>query len=226
MYLHLIPVPVFIAIASILAYFRHKNDLSKIAIFQPAATSLLILIVALSFIYPSNNRMFTIFILIGLIFSLAGDFFLINRYNDKMFLVAIGMWFFTILFYSIAIINTDGFRKLDLVVGGILLLLFAIGVLFMIPGIKKMPMRIAIILYGINFGLLICKSFSTIFSEKFLFIQSIIILCGAILIFTGDFMLATHKFKGNLSPTFISPIYFTGQLLVAISPTFFLTSSS
>ena len=71
---HLIPVPFAIAGICIYWYARQGNDLSTVAVIQPAITFLCIITALLSLRGKNPNRRLTVWICTGLALALLGDF--------------------------------------------------------------------------------------------------------------------------------------------------------
>ena len=220
MYFFLIPIP-FIIIDTIITWrARNREDYKTVAVHQPLTTILIIVVALLSFFAPAAKSGYTIWILAGLIVSLIGDFFNINMWKNKTLYAAIVVFLIAYLIYPIGITVYNGFHPQDLIVGGALLLVFFGIMAFIWKGLGG-GWKIPVIIYGLAMLFMVSRGISTFFGDVFSLTQAILLTIGTSILFIADSEYSIHRF---IKPRkmIIGPIlYPTGQLLIALSCSFF-----
>jgi uncharacterized membrane protein YhhN len=226
MYWHLIPVP--LAIIAIWLYYvaRRDNDLKRVAVVQPLGTILAIAVCALSILSPHAVIGFTAFILVGLILSLIGDFLNVDMTNERVVMVGLIIFVFAYLAYPIGVTVYNGFHAADLIVGAVQLVILIAVIAYLWPGLG--PMKVPVLIYGLVQSIMVNRAVSTFFGNTFSTTQAILLTIGTVMLFSGDILFAVGSYKKPAPPRFIvtlnlfGPIlYAGGQLLIALSPSYF-----
>ena len=220
MYYHLIPVPFCLALITLYMFARNRNDLKKTAIIQPTATFLAIIIAGLSFFSPAAERGYTTWILVGLGFCFLADIFNIDMTNDKILYAAIGVFVIAYLEYALTFIHFNGFHWQDIIVGAIFILIY-LGLMSLYwKGLGNF--KIPVLVYGLVMPFMVTRAISTLFGSSFSTLSAILATIGCIMLFLGDVEYGLHRFRKPLK-FFFGPIcYAGGQLLIALSCSYFL----
>ncbi|MBN1573098.1 MAG: lysoplasmalogenase [Deltaproteobacteria bacterium] len=223
---HLLAVP--FSLAGILLYFiaRKRNDLKRVEYIQPLTTLLIIAVAALGFASENANDLYTIFILVGLTFSLIGDCWNVDMTDMETVIYGLIVFVFAYFTYPLAFTVMDGFHREDIIVGLICLALYAGLISYCWRGLKGM--KVPGMIYGLVLFILISRAISTFFGDTFSTAQSILITAGTGMIFLGDVQFAIETFRKPPPPKLvidlkvIGPIlYAGGQLLIALSTSYF-----
>ncbi len=219
MYLHLIPVPIDLALIVIYLIARNRNDLKKTAIIQPVATLIALIITALSFFSPLSTHEYTIWILVGMGLCFLADIFNIDMTNDKILYAAIGVFILAYLEYAITFTKFNGFHWQDIIVGVVFAGIYIFLMAYYWKGLGKF--KIPILIYGLFMPFMVTRAISTFFGDTFSLASAIMVTAGTTLLFLGDVEYGIHRFRHPLKH-FIGPIcYEGGQLLIALSCSYF-----
>lgn len=193
--------------AALTIYFEY-DDRRFIYLYKPAT---LVFIIALVWFYGERQGFYRWAILGGLMFSLAGDVFLINPQNFVFGLVS---FLVAHLFYVTAFAKAGAGRFNPLapgayLIGGALFLLIAGGV----PAGLKIP----VIIYALAISTMLAAAVNFYLTKKTP--ESDFALSGAALFVLSDALLAFNKFGGEfaLAKLLILATYFTAQWLIARS---------
>ena len=220
MYYHLIPVPFYLALITLYMFARNRNDLKKTAIIQPTATFLAIIIAGLSFFSPAAERGYTIWILVGLGFCFLADIFNIDMTNDKILYAAIGVFVIAYLEYALTFIHFNGFHWQDIIVGAVFILIYLGLMRLYWKGLGNF--KIPVLVYGLVMPFMVTRAISTLFGSSFSILSAILVTIGCVMLFLGDVEYGLHRFRKPLK-FFFGPIcYAGGQLLIALSCSYFL----
>ena len=216
------------ALVGICLYFtaRKKNDLKTVEYIQPLTTLFIIAVAALGFASKNANDLYTIFILVGLTFSLIGDCWNVDMTDMDTVIYGLVVFVFAYLTYPLAFTVMDGFHNEDIIVGLICLILYIALISYCWRGLKGM--RVPGMIYGLVLFILISRAISTFFGDTFSMTQSILITAGTGMIFLGDVQFAIETFRKPPPPKpvidlrVVGPIlYAGGQLLIALSTSYF-----
>lgn len=180
-----------------------------IYIFKPLATTSIFLIALLSI--RGNFSKYTIAILIGLIFSLGGDVFLMLP--SDQFIAGLISFLFAHLFYILAF--TTG-RRIKLSLTGLPFLLYS--VLFYVilyPYLEEM--KIPVLVYVAIILIMGWQAFEQWSHSKNTF--TLLAFSGAVLFIFSDSVLALHKFREpfELARALNLSTYFIAQWMIALS---------
>jgi uncharacterized membrane protein YhhN len=199
---------------------RNRNDLKKTALIQPTLTFLAILIAVLSFFSPAADTSYTIWVMIGLGLCFLADIFNIDMTNDKILYAAIGVFVVAYLEYAITFTHFNGFHWPDFIVGGIFLLIYIFLMKLYWKGLGNF--KIPVLIYGLVMPFMVTRAISTLFGTRFSLISAVMVTVGCTLLFLGDVEYGLHRFRKPLK-FFFGPIcYAGGQLLIALSCSYFL----
>jgi uncharacterized membrane protein YhhN len=220
MFYPLIPVPVYLVLIVVYMIARNRNDLKKTAFIQPAATFLALVIAALSFFSPAAEKGYTTWILVGLGLCLLADIFNIDMTNDKVLYAAIAVFVIAYLEYALTFTRFNGFHWQDFIVAGIFLLIYLFLMRLYWKGLGNF--KIPVLIYGLVMPFMVTRAISTLFGSSFSIVSALLVTVGCVLLFLGDVEYGVHRFRKPLK-FFFGPIcYAGGQLLIALSCSYFL----
>jgi uncharacterized membrane protein YhhN len=216
---HWIPLPFLLVTVVLLVRAESKGNQGQIYILKPLSTLLVIAVAALSFLTPGAQPPYTIWVLLGLFLSLGGDVALMFQ-SDRAFRSGLVLFLLAHIVYSIAFTLPNGFHPQDLLTGVGLLVLAVAIYRYLLPGLGKM--KGPVLLYIVIISFMVNRAMSTFFGEAFTTTQAWLISLGAILFMASDLVLAVnrfrHPFEANRLGLFL---YYGGQLLIALSPSYF-----
>ena len=226
MYWHLIPVPLVLIVIGFYVMARAKNDLKRVAVVQPLATILAIVICALSLLTPHAVVGFTAFILAGLVLALIGDFLNVDMTSQKVVIVGLVIFVFAYLVYAVGMAFYNGFHRADLFVAAALLAILCAVMAYLWTGLG--PMRIPFVIYGMILCIMVNRAVSTFFGDVFSTTQAVLLTAGTLMIFFGDMLFAITSYKKPSPPpaavslNLAGPAMYAGaQLLIALAPSYF-----
>jgi uncharacterized membrane protein YhhN len=220
MYYHLIPVPVSIALTIYYFIIKNREDLKKNAIIQPLTTLVAIVVAALSFLQPNVNPAYTTWILVGLGLSFLADIFNIDMKNDQTLLAAIGVFVIAYSEYGVTFTVFSGFQSQDWLLGIFFLAIYILLMRYYWPGLGSF--RIPILIYGLVMPFMVWRATSTFFGSFFSLTQSILVTAGTAALYIGDIEYGIHRFRKPLKLIVGPLLYEGGQLLIALSCSYFL----
>lgn len=198
---------------------RNRGDFKRIAVVQPAITVVSIVIAASSFWQPGAQPGFTAWILAGLGLSLIGDIINVDMSSQKVLITGLVIFVFAYLTYALGLTIWNGFQPQDLWVAAVLLVIYAIEMWFLWPGLGEL--KIPVLVYGLVLPTLVNRAVSTFFGTTFSLTQAILLTAGAAMVYTGDLEYGIHRFRRPLPFTLGPVLYAGGQLLIALSPSYF-----
>ena len=216
-----IPVPVSIVLIVMYLAARNRKDLKRTAVIQPLTTTVSLVIAALSFFSAGVKPGYTIAILVGMALCLAADIFNIDMNNPKIFIAGIVAFIFAYLEYAITYtIFNKGFQPNDWIFG---VLFLAIYIFLMRLYWKNLgEYRIPVMIYGLFMPFMVTRAISTLFGGTFSLVSALLVTIGSSMLFLGDVEYGVHRFVKPGKFT-IGPIcYAGGQLLIALSCSFFI----
>ena len=220
MYYPLIPVPIYLVLIVLYMLARNRNDLKKTTVIQPVLTFLALIIAALSFFSPAADKGYTTWILVGLGLCFLADIFNIDMTNDRILYAAIGVFVIAYLEYALTFTRFNGFHWQDLLVAGVFLLVYVFLMRLYWKGLGNF--RIPILVYGLVMPFMVTRAISTLFSSSFSTVSAVLVTLGCTMLFLGDMEYGMHRFRKPLK-FFFGPIcYAGGQLLIALSCSYFL----
>ena len=216
---YLIPIPLLIVTVALLIRARFRSDIRQEYVFKSISTLLVIAVALLSILVPTARTSFTFWIVLGLVLSFGGDVALVSP-SDRLFRVGLVLFLLAHIVYSIGFTAPNGFHPQDLVTGAALLVL-GVGIYaYLRPGLGRM--RGPVILYILVICLMVNRAVSTFFGTAFSLTQAWLLTIGASLFWLSDLVLAINRFRKPLRAAPLGLLlYYGGQLLIALSPSFF-----
>jgi len=216
----LIPVPVSLVLIALYFRARNKPDLRATAILQPLCTLVSLFIAALSFLSPSVNPGYTAWILAGMGLCLVADIFNIDMTNDKILYAAIAVFVVAYLEYAVTYTLFNGFHWQDIVAGVVFLGIYLMLMKTYWKGLGNF--KVPVLIYGLVMPFMVTRAISTLFGSGFSTLSAILVTVGSTMLFLGDVEYGMHRFHKPLK-FFLGPIgYAGGQLLIALSCSYFL----
>lgn len=222
MYYSLLPVPIYLVLIVFYMLARNRNDLKKTTIIQPTLTFLALIIALISFFSPGMDKGYTTWILVGLGLCFLADIFNIDMTNDKILYAAIAAFVIAYLEYAITFTHFNGFHWQDLIVGGVFLVIYVFLMRLYWKGLGNF--RVPVLIYGLVMPFMVTRAISTLFGTGFSPVSAWLVSFGSTMLFLGDIEYGLHRFRKPLT-FFFGPIcYAGGQLLIALSCSYFLLS--
>jgi uncharacterized membrane protein YhhN len=215
----LIPIPFLIVTVTLLVRARLRSNKGQIFFFKPLSTLLVILVALLSFTTPGVQPDYTLWITVGLLLSLGGDVALIFK-SSRAFVTGLVLFLLAHIVYAIAFTAPNGFHRQDLIVGLVLLVVAVTVYLYLRPGLGSM--QVPVILYILVICFMVNRAVSTFLGHAFTTSQAWLITLGAILFWLSDLVLAINRFRRPFRWEALGLyLYYGGQLLIALSPSYF-----
>ena len=216
----LVPVPFLMATVTLLVRARFRSDELGIFVFKPLSTLLVIVVALLSLTTPGARVSFTLWVTLGLVLSLGGDVALMFK-SSQAFLAGLVLFLLAHIVYAVGFTLPNGFHPEDLVVAAALLVAAAGVYLYLKPGLGTM--KGPVVVYILVICLMVNRAISTFFGDAFTITQAWLISLGAVLFWLSDLMLAINRFRKPFKKEPLGLfLYYGGQLLIALSPSFFL----
>ena len=220
MYYPILPVPIYLTLIVFYLRARNREDLKKTAILQPALTFLALIVAGLSFLSPAADHGYTVWILVGLGLCFLADIFNIDMANDKILYAAIGVFVVAYLEYALTFTRYSGFHRQDFIVRGVFILIYVLLMSLYWKGLGNF--KIPVMVYGLAMPFMVTRAISTLFGNAFSLLSAILVTIGCSLLFLGDVEYGIHRFRKPLK-FFFGPIcYAGGQLLIALSCSYFI----
>ena len=220
MYYPILPVPIYLTLIVFYLRARNREDLKKTAILQPALTFLALIVAGLSFLSPAADHGYTVWILVGLGLCFLADIFNIDMANDKILYAAIGVFVVAYLEYALTFTRYSGFHWQDFIVGGVFILIYVLLMSLYWKGLGNF--KIPVMVYGLAMPFMVTRAISTLFGNAFSLLSAILVTIGCSMLFLGDVEYGIHRFRKPLK-FFFGPIcYAGGQLLIALSCSYFI----
>jgi uncharacterized membrane protein YhhN len=216
---HLIPIPFLVITVSLLVRAHFKGDKRQVYVFKPLSTLLVIVTALLSLLTPDAQPSFTLWVTFGLVLSLGGDVALMLE-SSRAFLIGLVLFLLAHVVYCVAFTLPNGFHTADLITGAILLAVAVASYRYLEPGLGQM--KGPVIFYILVICFMVNRAASTFFGDAFSTTQAWLITLGAILFLLSDLVLAVNRFRHPfVSNRFRSFLYYGGQLLIALSASYF-----
>lgn len=215
----LILIPFLVVTVSLLVRARFRDDRKQEFLFKPLSTLGVIAVALLSFLVPGSQTTFTLGITLGLVLSLGGDVALMFRSN-RAFRIGLVLFLLAHIVYSVVFTVPNGFHRQDLISGAVLLALAVPIYLYLRPGLGGL--KGPVILYILVICFMVNRAVSAFWGEAFTQTQAWLMSTGAFLFWLSDLMLAINRFRHPFRAESLSLfLYYGGQLLIALSPSFF-----
>lgn len=228
-----VPIPILVITLTLLirAEERTPRDERQVKLWKPLSTALVILVCALSFTRPSDayDTSYTLLVMGGLLFSMAGDVLLIFQANPRAFLAGLVAFLLAHLAYIAAFIylqltlELKGVGTGDTVTAIGLALMAGVIFRYLSPGLGKL--RLPVVLYMMVISVMVHRALAVALAYSGPATQPALMVCGALLFYLSDAILAANKFRfGGQLPhgrLWNLSTYYSGQLLIALSASFF-----
>ena len=216
---HLIPIPFLVVTVSLLVRAEFRGDKQQRYLLKPISTVLVIAVALLSFLTPTMQPTFTLWVTLGLVLSLGGDVALMFE-SARAFMTGLVLFLLAHMVYAIGFTVPNGFHTADLITGALWLVAGVAFYVYLLPGLGSM--KGPVIMYILIITLMVNRAVSTFFGDAFTTTQAWLITLGAILFWISDMMLAINRFRHPFKANRLSLIlYYGGQLLIALSPSYF-----
>jgi alkylglycerol monooxygenase len=213
--IHLVPIPLLIVTVTWLIWAEYKGRKDWVYAAKPLSTLLVILAAALAFTRPGVDLVYTAWILVGLALSLVGDVALMFP-SQRAFLLGLVAFLLAHVVYTIVFTVYSGFQPADLITGVILLAIAVAVYRYLLPGLGRMKVPVAV--YVLIICLMVNRALSTLFGDVFSPAAAWLVAVGAFLFWISDLMLGINRFRRPFAWNRISlAFYFGGQLLIALS---------
>jgi uncharacterized membrane protein YhhN len=217
---HLFPLPISIFLIGSYLVARNRNDLKKTAVIQPLTTLVAVLVAALSLISSRANPGYTAWILAGMGLCLLADIFNIDMTNDKILYAAMGVFVVAYLEYAFTFTRFSGFQPEDIVVGIAFFLIYIFLMRLYWKGLGKY--KVPVLIYGLVMPFMVTRAISTLFGSAFSLTSAVLVTVGSLMLFLGDVEYGIHRFYSPIKFSIGPILYAGGQLLIALSCSYFL----
>lgn len=197
-----------------LIYFTY-NSHRKMRIKAKLITSTLFILIGLAG-YFSSPSVFSSLIIVALIFSFFGDFFLALKHKTIYFILGLTSFAIAHIIFSLAFISICGFKAV------LLALSFIIGIIgiYLLNSIKDFDFKNLLIPSSIYSVLLIFMTLNGLMLLKTINLFSVLTFIGAVLFLISDIILSFIYFYKNppKSLSFFNMFsYYIGQGLIALA---------
>ncbi len=173
--------------------------------------------VLLSLTNRKVKKPFALWILAGLVFSLGGDFSIIDPADQGRLMIGLVFFLIAHLVYAAGFTRLSGWKKQDIWTGIVFAAIFTAFMVYVWPGLGGMT--VPVFLYALAITFMCHRAVSALFGTYFTRLESILIALGALTFFVADAQLAVSLFRAPISLKYGPFLYFGGQLLLALAPT-------
>jgi uncharacterized membrane protein YhhN len=216
---HLIPIPFLAVTVTVLVWAEFRGNRRLVYLVKPASTLLVIAVALLSLLTPDADLSFTLWVTAGLVLSLGGDVALMIK-TDRAFLAGLVLFLLAHIVYSIGFTLPNGFHPQDVVSAAVLLGVAILVYRYLRPGLGSM--QGPVMFYILIICLMVNRAISTFYGDVFTTAQAWLLTTGAMLFWLSDLVLAVNRFRHPFEANRLSLfLYFGGQLLIALSPSYF-----
>jgi uncharacterized membrane protein YhhN len=201
------------ALLPILLYYEYKEDRRGLL---PAKTALSALFVITALVQPHPLSLYYHFLLIGLLFCLAGDVFLALP-HERMFRLGlasflVGHLFYIVAFFTTAHVNAGTWW-------GTLVALIVSGwiYLWLKPSLGKM--KTPVLAYIVVITIMVSGASSLLGDARLAWAGRAMVFAGACSFYISDIFVARDRFvkKEAVNRVIGLPLYYGGQFLLAFS---------
>jgi uncharacterized membrane protein YhhN len=226
--------PLLVTVALLIrAEQREPRAERHVKLWKPLSTALVMLVCLLSLTRPDGayDSVYTFLILGGLLFSMAGDVFLIYQANPRAFLAGLVAFLIAHLVYIGAFLYLQislelGFNLWGEVIAATGLLIVGWVVYrYLRPGLGRM--QGPVILYMVVISVMVQRALGLAWTYQGAVTQPALVVAGALFFYISDAILAINKFlfEGQLpyGRLWNLSAYYGGQLLLALSTSFLVS---
>jgi len=188
----------------------------QVYVLKPLATLVVIAAAALSFLQPARSMTYTIGVLVGLAFSLAGDVALMFEEKRSALLAGLGSFLLAHVAYAVVFGSLGRASWWDALSAAVLLTVGVVVYRLLSP--KLDGMRWPVLLYIVAISGMVSRAVSTLPSPALGTGQAVMIAVGAASFYVSDAILALCRFWRPWRYRRISLVfYYAGQLLIALA---------
>jgi uncharacterized membrane protein YhhN len=217
--MQLIPIPFLAVTVTVLVWAEYRGAQRVIYVAKPLSTLLVIVVALFSLAQPDARPAFTWWVTAGLVLSLGGDVALMFK-TDRAFLAGLVLFLLAHVVYAIGFTLPNGFYAQDLISAGVLLAIAVAVYAYLKPGLGGM--KGPVIFYIAVICVMVNRAVSTFYGDYFSQTQAWLLTLGASLFWLSDLVLAVNRFRRPFEANRLSLfLYFGGQLLIALSPSYF-----
>ncbi len=217
--LYLLPILVVTVTLLIRAEFRDQRR--QIYILKPISTLLVIAMALLSLLEPGWNRIYTLGVLLGLLFSLGGDIALMFKDNRRAFLLGLAFFLVAHIVYTLVFTLLGQPVSWDWLSAVVLLAAGALVFRLLLPNLGSM--KVPVIVYILVISLMVHQALTAFSSPLFSPVQAWMVAIGALLFYFSDLVLALNRFCIPFKYHRMSlSLYYSGQMLIALAGSYFL----
>ncbi len=212
-------VPVVLVSVFVLIHAEFRQTRATIYVIKPFSTLLVIASAVLSLWAPTSNWIFSIVVLIGLLFCLGGDVALMFQHHINAFRIGLVLFLLGHIAYSV-VFSMFGIFSLWDVLTVLLLLICALGFYRLIrPNLGSM--KLPVILYILIISIMVNRAVGLWVNPEVGRTQGVLVAVGAILFYISDVILAANRFWKPWRYHRISlAFYYAGQMLIALSASY------
>lgn len=211
----LAPIPFLVLTATLLIRAELRGRQDQVYVLKPLSTLLVILVAALAYTHPETDARYTAWILGGLALAMVGDVALMFA-SHRAFLGGLVAFLLAHVVYAVVFTLYNRFQTADLITGGVLTGVAVVVYLYLLPGLDRMKVPVAV--YILIICLMVNRAWSGLFGEAFSQAAAWLVAVGAFLFWISDLMLGINRFRRPFSWNRISlGFYYAGQLLIALS---------
>jgi uncharacterized membrane protein YhhN len=212
-------IPLLFVSVGLLLRAEARSQPARIYAYKPLSTLLVILVAGLSLRLPTVRVGYTAGILVGLALSLGGDVALMFA-SRGAFITGLILFALAHIAYGVTLTFFVGLHWPDWISAAILLALATIAYTYLAPGLGGM--RGPVIAYMLLISFMVHRAISAFWSDAFSLTQAWMLASGAILFWISDLALAIVRFRQPFRYHRASlAAYYAGQLLIALSASFF-----
>jgi uncharacterized membrane protein YhhN len=228
-----VPVPFLVATLILLlrAEEQTPRDERRVKLYKPLSTILVILVCILSLTSPSDtyDAVYTLLVAGGLTLSLAGDVLLIPQNNPRAFLGGLVAFLLAHVLYIVAFVyvqislglRSNGMGEASAAIG--LALVGSAIYRYFSAGLGKM--RLPVLFYVLVISVMVHRALAVALAHSGPATLPVLLVGGGGLFYLSDAILAINKFRfdGQLPhyKRWNLSTYYAGQLLIALSASFF-----
>lgn len=216
--LYLIPILVVTVALLIRAEFAGRRR--QIYFLKPLSTLLVIAMALLSLLEPSSNRIYSLGVLLGLVFSLGGDIALMFFDNRRAFMLGLASFLVAHVVYTFVFTQFGQPSSWDWLSAVLLLAAGAFTFRLLLPNLGSL--KVPVIVYILLISLMVHQAFTTLGSPHFSQFQAWMVVAGALLFYFSDLILALNRFCIQFKYHRLSlALYYGGQGLIALAGSYF-----
>jgi len=216
-------IPVLAITVFFLIRCELKGNRQQVYFFKPVSTILVIFMALLSMADPFRYPEYTIGVGTGLFFSLGGDIALMFQDNKKYFKMGLILFLLAHIIYAVVFTLVGCFSGLS-VISTLVLLLSGLGIYRLIQN-NLGPLKVPVIAYILIISVMTIQAVSTFAAPGITNFHASMIVCGAVLFYISDVILAVNRFWRPWKYNRISLVfYYAGQMLIALSASYFVSA--